>query len=311
MWTTYSTFLAYDTRFRNDDVVSTLFKLLQIGVLVVIAGYTNCACNLVVLAHRVVFDVGALGDQPAALNADGSTDTDVYYASYNHQAWAGIALAFALGRYVAALQWAYVAMWARMTGRRITLALVLPMLASLMTAVAWTAVRQLRNTDWAGTDDLRYAIAYISIGIELACTVITARLRSAPKTHHSLAAERYRLLTLLVLGEGILGIAKVLSTTVGSFGFSVGAVGQAFLAVLIVTLLFHLLFVRMPKGIWMGRVRSSIWTLLHFPLHVCVRRASAMRLTVQLLLLLEGVSAALLNVNLGNALVRRSSACVV
>ena len=43
MWTTYSTFLAYDTRFRNDDVVSTVFKLFQIGVLVMIAGYTNCS----------------------------------------------------------------------------------------------------------------------------------------------------------------------------------------------------------------------------------------------------------------------------
>ena len=72
---------------------------------------------------------------------------------------------------------------------------------------------------------------------------------------------------------GILGIAKVLSATVGSFGFSASAVGQAALAVLVVTLLFHLLFVRMPKGIWMGRVRSAIWTLLHFPLHVCVRGA--------------------------------------
>ena len=146
--------------------------------------------------------MSALGEKPAALNADGSTDTDVYYAAYNAQAWAGIALAFAVGRYVAALEWAYVAMWARMTGRRITLALVLPMLASLTTAVAWTAVRQLRDSDWPGASDFRYAIAYISIGIELACTVVTARLRSAPKTHHSLAAERYRLLTLLVLGEG-------------------------------------------------------------------------------------------------------------
>ena len=36
MWTTYATFLAYDTRFRNDDVVSTVFKLLQIGTLVMI-----------------------------------------------------------------------------------------------------------------------------------------------------------------------------------------------------------------------------------------------------------------------------------
>ena len=96
----------------------------------------------------------------------------------------------------------------------------------------------------------------------------------------------------------------MLSATVGSFGFSASAVGQAVLAVLIVTLLFHLLFVRMPKGIWMGRVRSSLWTLLHFPLHVCVRWRSATRLTFQLLLLLEAVSAALLNVNLGNALVR-------
>ena len=36
MWTTYSTFVAYDVRFRTDDVVNTVFKVLQIGVLVMI-----------------------------------------------------------------------------------------------------------------------------------------------------------------------------------------------------------------------------------------------------------------------------------
>ena len=76
------------------------------------------------------------------------------------------------------------------------------MLASLCTAVAWTAVRQLEGSSWGGINELRYTIAFVFIVIELAATIVTARLRSAPKTHHSLAAERYRLLTLLVLGEG-------------------------------------------------------------------------------------------------------------
>jgi len=113
-----------------------------------------------------------------------------------------MSLAFAIGRYIAALQWAYVAVWAAATGRRITIALVLPMLSSLGTAVAWTVVRVLEGSSWAGASDLRYSIAFVFIGLEFAATIVTARLRSAPKTHHSLAAERYRLLTLLVLGEG-------------------------------------------------------------------------------------------------------------
>lgn len=191
MWSTWSTTVAYDTRFRTDDVVNVIFKFCQISILLLIAGYTN------------YFDVAALGERPIAPVEDGSSDDDVYFSVFTGQAWSGMALAFAIGKYLAALQRGYVLVWARIIGRKITPALVLPMLAPFITAIAWTAVRELRGSTWSGADKLRYCVAFLSLGIEIGVSILTARLRSGNvDTIVNLAGERFRLLTLLVLGEG-------------------------------------------------------------------------------------------------------------
>lgn len=95
-----------------------------------------------------------------------------------------------------------VLIWAKIVGRPIKLALVLPMLASLCTAVIWTGIRSLQRYDWGGAKAFRYGMAFGSIGLESAVTLLTARLRSSPRGHVSLHVERYCLLTLIILGEG-------------------------------------------------------------------------------------------------------------
>ena len=56
-----------------------------------------------------------------------------------------------------------------------------------------------------------------------------------------------------------------------ALGFKPATLGQAILAIFILAALFHVLFQSFNKTLHMGRFRSTCWSLLHFPLHVCVR----------------------------------------
>ena len=158
--------------------------------------------------------------------ADGSTDIEAAYSLFAAQAWMGMSIAYAIGRYLTFVQYACasrtldpadppdVFVWAKVVGRPIKLALVLPMLASLATAVIWTGIRSIDRYD-GSAKITRYVLAFGSIAVELAVTLLTARLRSSPKAHVGLHIERYCLLTLIILGEGVIGVTKVLTNTIG------------------------------------------------------------------------------------------------
>ena len=224
-----------------------------------------------------------------------------------------MSIAYAIGRYLTFVQYACpsvrpdladdadVFVWAKVLRRPIKLALVLPMLSSLATAVIWTGIRSIDRYD-GRAKVARYVLAFGSIAAEMAVTLVTARLRSSPKAHVGLHIERYCLLTLIILGEGVIGVAKVLTNTVGALGFKSATLAQAILAIFILATTFHLLFSTFNKTLHMGRFRSTCWSLLHFPLHVCVRRRDARaRLTAQILLFLEALAAALLFETLNEA----------
>ena len=69
MWTTWSSQVHFDTRFRTEDWVNATLKLCAFGVYGYLAAYTN------------FFDISALGDAPIEQQADGSTDIEAAYAS--------------------------------------------------------------------------------------------------------------------------------------------------------------------------------------------------------------------------------------
>ena len=127
------------------------------------------------------------------------------------------------------------------------------------------------------TSNVYIAWYIISIGETLLTTVVSCRWRviSFKGTH---LIERLSLLTLIILGEGIIVVCKAISKIVKNYYiFTASVVGQIIAAVLIIYFLYMLYFDRL-RDTHFGTIKQQIWAFLHFPLHIT------------LVLVLEGVS---------------------
>jgi hypothetical protein len=86
------------------------------------------------------------------------------------------------------------------------------------------------------------------------------------------------LLTLIILGEGIIVICKSISKIVkNEYLWTASVVGQIVAAVAIIYFLYMLYFDRLHEEHF-GSIKQQIWSFLHFPLHIV------------LVLVLQGVS---------------------
>ena len=112
-------------------------------------------------------------------------------------------------------------------------------------------------------------IAWYIIAIFETVTRVTAsiffKVISFKDTH---IVQRMSLLTLIILGEGIIVICKAISKIVkNEFLWTSAVVGQIAAAVLIIYFLYMLYFD------WMGEkhfnsIKQQLWSFLHFPLHI-------------------------------------------
>ncbi|KAF2267613.1 hypothetical protein CC78DRAFT_541554 [Lojkania enalia] len=112
-------------------------------------------------------------------------------------------------------------------------------------------------------------IAWYIIGIgETALTVITSclyRIISFKGTHF---VQRMSLLTLIILGEGIIVICKSISKVVkNEFLWSAAVIGQIVSGILIIYFLYMLYFDRLSEEHF-GSIKQQIWSFAHFPLHL-------------------------------------------
>lgn len=120
-----------------------------------------------------------------------------------------------------------------------------------------------------------YIAWYFICGIETALTLFASmkwRLLSFKGTH---IVERMSLLTLIILGEGIIGMAEAIhaaleSDLAGNVGSTTASFRGAIVsAILILYFLYMLYFDNVPEEHF-GTIRSQIWAWAHFPLHVCL-----------------------------------------
>jgi len=119
-----------------------------------------------------------------------------------------------------------------------------------------------------------YVIALCETLLTVAVSCIF-RVISFKGTH---MVQRMSLLTLIILGEGIIVVCKAISKIVkNEFLWTAAVVGQIIAAVLIIYFLYMLYFDRMQEEHF-GSIRQQVWSFLHFPLHTV------------LVLVLQGVS---------------------
>ncbi|KAJ5970806.1 uncharacterized protein N7479_000724 [Penicillium vulpinum] len=109
-----------------------------------------------------------------------------------------------------------------------------------------------------------YVVAVMEVGVNL---ILAAQWKamSFEKTH---LIERLTCLTLIILGEGIIGLTKTI-IEIESFDlkFTSADIGSIISAVLVIYLVYQLYFdnVRMEP---FGSVHQQLWSLLHFPFHL-------------------------------------------
>ncbi|KAI4234389.1 MAG: hypothetical protein LQ349_003827 [Xanthoria aureola] len=122
-----------------------------------------------------------------------------------------------------------------------------------------------------------YIAWYIVLIMEALVVFISSSQWRSVSFQHTNLSERCGLLTLIILGEGIIVLTKSINYVVKGANFSPGIVAQIISAVLIIYFVYMLYFdSRTPHP--PSPTRHHFWALAHFPFHIA------------LVLLMEGTS---------------------
>ncbi|KAF2177234.1 hypothetical protein K469DRAFT_603999 [Zopfia rhizophila CBS 207.26] len=114
-----------------------------------------------------------------------------------------------------------------------------------------------------------YLVWYVVMLLEAISIIAISccrRMLSFKRTH---LMERMSLLTLIVIGEGAIGVTKTVSRMMGKSGLDVESCFLVMCIILILVLLWALYFDNFPHGHY-GTIRQQIWSLLHFPFQLAV-----------------------------------------
>ncbi|KAF2755590.1 hypothetical protein EJ05DRAFT_478564 [Pseudovirgaria hyperparasitica] len=113
-----------------------------------------------------------------------------------------------------------------------------------------------------------YLMWYAAIFLEIVCVLSVStiwRTLSFKLTH---LAERMSLLTLIIMGEGIIGITKTVSIILAK-GPVFSYFGLVLCILFIIFWLYFIYFDNTPRGHF-GTIRQQVWAFLHFPFHLSV-----------------------------------------
>jgi low temperature requirement protein LtrA len=111
---------------------------------------------------------------------------------------------------------------------------------------------------------------YVIVIIEAIAVFGISSLWRVVSFKHTHLVERVGLLTLIVMGEGIIGMTKSVTYVAKYAVYTSGAtIGVVVAAVSLIYLLWVLYFDQIEHDRF-GTIRQQIWALLHYPLHVAI-----------------------------------------
>jgi hypothetical protein len=115
-----------------------------------------------------------------------------------------------------------------------------------------------------------FAAWYFLSVFECLVSVQTAHKWDVVSFRNTYLIERMSCLTLIILGEGVIGLARsIVKTTTLGYVFSSAAIGSIIAAVLIIYLIYMLYFDNVPEDFNELRLRGA-WTFLHIPFHIAL-----------------------------------------
>lgn len=252
LWLTWYQVSLYDIRFSKDSVFERIAKAVHLGVMV---GF-------------------------AVIGPQWTPGQEIY----DYKIYKAFGLILMVSRITLFTQYAVTFFYAKKYKETIV-PLSITMASTLLAAVLYGALTPAFPKDKFDADDIIVAQksnVYISWYVIALCETLTTvavscvfRVISFKGTH---MVQRMSLLTLIVLGEGIIVVCKSISKIVkNEFLWTSTVVGQIIAAVLIIDFLYMLYFDRLQEEHF-GSIKQQLWSFTHFLLHIV------------LVLVLQGVS---------------------
>ncbi|KAF3227651.1 hypothetical protein TWF106_009161 [Orbilia oligospora] len=236
LWFTWLQAALFDLRFGGDSLIQRIAKALQIGVMV---GFS-------------------------AINSK----FDPRYPEQNWQAFKTLSLLLFASRFAIAIQY-FVVWW---TVRQYTKTKMPLLLMSVLMFISMILFLGLAFSFSSTGNTKGYIGWYVVLSLE-AVLVLSISLKwkivGFKGTH---LIQRMGLLTLIVMGEGIIGLCRATSLTnegVGATSWSPTLSGQAISGVLCIYFLYMLYFDDEPNYVY-STVPQQLWAILHFPFHLAV-----------------------------------------
>ncbi|KAK4235556.1 bacterial low temperature requirement A protein-domain-containing protein [Achaetomium macrosporum] len=239
IWVTWFHTVLYDVRFENDSIYSR-------------------ACKTVIMIAFVGFALVGSAFAPGTEKGDNTNFRILCYT-------------LVLSRILFALQYLVVGVF---VGRARRTDLYLPIFLNVLTYVVAAGVFAgliplFPDDKKATAENGIYSVWWIVMALETVATISISciwRMLSFKKTH---LVERMGLLTLIVIGEGAIGVTKTISRLMGKSGLEPEASGLVLCILLILVGTWMIYFDNHPHGHF-GTIRQQIWSALHFPIHLAI-----------------------------------------
>ena len=234
LWFTWFQVALYDVRFGHDSVFERVCKAIQFGVM-----------------------VGLAVEGP---NYD--------LENFSYHPFRSLSLVLMVSRLVLAIQYA-VAWWLLWDYKKARLPLLTHIVTMFVSAMAFLGMAfAFAAPHGVHVIDGWYAL----IGVEAVTILFVSGKTPFLNFRKTNIIERLGLLTLIILGEGVMGLGEAVSKIHDADGiFSADVVGLITCGVLIVYFLYMLYFDQTEeKGEKVGSLRQQLWSLGHFPFHVCI-----------------------------------------
>lgn len=204
----------YEVRFTHDSFFERVFKLTHLGVLV---GFAVVGPNF-----RFQGEINQIKEE-----------TDIDISARTWEALRTMSLLLMSSRLALALQYTSVLYFARKY-RCLVKGLVFVICTLVISATVYLGVYFAYADKEGDVKGMSFVAWYVSIALEgltLFAVSIKWKVLSFKRTHLN---ERMELLTLIILGEGIIGLMKSCTDIVNAYEFQAATIGQIIASVLVI-----------------------------------------------------------------------------
>ncbi|KAH8930755.1 hypothetical protein BT69DRAFT_1345062, partial [Atractiella rhizophila] len=269
IWWVWTSQILYDVRYQTSDIFHRLVKVAQLLIFSTFAAYSGYL--------ELSYGIAANGADLDGLSHDEELSRKIQDAAEGSQkkkSLQAFALTYIVSRGLLSIQ--YARLWfylrkARVQGTVSQKTVTIPILVSLVSAALWAAGYGLLTTTtsrkWA---IVRLILWYSGILLELLGGLYETQLEGFVRYRRTNLGERVGLLSLIIIGEGVIGLVEVAQSVTNGVGFTPITYIQVLASFLVAYCIWAVYFDGFGRRLETGRLRSLLWTYEHFILQLSI-----------------------------------------